>query len=169
MKPEILEIAKSVKLLLMDCDGVLTDGKIYLSDEGESFKAFHVRDGQGLTLWHSANFISGVISGRESNILQLRAKELGIKIVEQGVTEKHAVLENILKRVNLSAKETAFIGDDLNDIGIMLKVGLPIAVADAAEEVKNVAKLVTRNKGGFGAVREVVEVLLKAKGISLLR
>jgi 3-deoxy-D-manno-octulosonate 8-phosphate phosphatase (KDO 8-P phosphatase) len=168
MKPEIAKVAKSVRLLLMDCDGVLTDGKIYLGNKGEVFKAFHVRDGQGLVLWHSAGFFSGIISGRKSKILQARADELGISIVKQGVKNKVSVLEGILNRLNLSAEETAFIGDDINDICLMLRVGLPITVADAVAEVKNVAKLVTKNKGGCGAVREVIEILLKAKEIRLL-
>ncbi|GIU82756.1 MAG: hypothetical protein D6687_05475 [Acidobacteria bacterium] len=168
MKPEVLEAAKLVKFLLMDCDGVLTDGKIYIGKEGESFKAFHVRDGQGLVLWHSAGFFSGVVSGRKSEILQVRASELGINIVEQGVGNKALALEGILKKFNLSADEVAFIGDDINDIILMRQVGLSIAVADAVSEVKSIAKLVTENKGGCGAVREVVEILLKAKGIELL-
>lgn len=160
---EVLERAKKVKLLLMDCDGVLTDGRLYYSDKGEELKVFNVRDGQGIVMWHQAGFESGIISGRSSKIVSVRATELGMRYIKIGSQDKAKDFAEIFERANVSIEEVAYAGDDLPDIVLMKKVGFPIAVGDAVEEVKSQAIYVTNSEGGFGAVREVVDLLLKAK------
>lgn len=148
----------------MDCDGVLTDGRLYFGPNGEVMKSFHVRDGQGIVDWHRAGLVSGIISGRRSEgIVEARAKELGIRFVVTGSNNKVADLDHILDETGIPAEETAFIGDDLGDIGLMKLVGLPVAVADAVEDVKAAASYVTKAKGGEAAVREVVDLLLTAR------
>jgi len=148
----------------MDCDGVLTDGRLYFSNEGEVIKVFHVRDGQGIVSWHAAGFQSGIISSRDSGtIIQSRADELGMKYVRTCSTDKVADFREIIAQAGVAADETAFIGDDIGDLELMKLVGFPIAVADAIEEVRTAAAHVTKAKGGNGAVREVVDLLLHAK------
>lgn len=160
---KLLEKATKVRLLLMDCDGVLTDGKLYFSEEGEVLKVFHVRDGQGLALWHKEGFFSGIISARESKIVKLRAEELGVKFLLQGVKNKVEALERICSQSSFSLEEVAFIGDDVVDLEVIRRVGFSAAVADAVDEVKNSVDFITKNKGGFGAVRELIDFLLSAK------
>ena len=160
---EFTERARSIKLFLMDCDGVLTDGKLYFSANGEELKVFHVRDGQGIVSWHKAGFVSGIISGRNSPIVYRRATELGIKFVKQSSQNKAVELSEILIEAGVTEEETAFIGDDLADAEIFEKVGLSIAVADAESEVLAAADAVTDAKGGCGAVREAINRLLKIK------
>ncbi|MBA3633189.1 MAG: HAD hydrolase family protein [Acidobacteria bacterium] len=157
--------AEKIKLLLMDCDGVLTDGKLYLTENGEEMKVFHVRDGQGLVMWHNAGFRSGVISGRNSKIVKKRAAELEVHFVKQGSKDKAICFEEILAEARVSMEEVAFVGDDVQDIVIFEKVGLPIAVADAVQEVFPYIIYKTKLAGGFGAVREVIDLLLRAKMI----
>ncbi len=153
-----------IRLLLMDCDGVLTDGRLYFSAQGEAMKAFHVRDGQGITLWHSAGFESGIISGRNSaGIIHARANELGIKYIREGSKDKVTDFEEIIAAANVTAEEVAFVGDDVGDIELMRRVGFAIAVADAVDEVKAVAQHITTTEGGRGAVREVIDMLLSSK------
>jgi 3-deoxy-D-manno-octulosonate 8-phosphate phosphatase (KDO 8-P phosphatase) len=161
--PEILSLAAGVKLLLMDCDGVLTDGRLYFSAGGEEMKVFNVRDGQGLVSWHKAGGVSGIISGRSSGIVDVRAGELGVKFVHQGVEDKIQAFLAILAEAYVSdPAEVAYIGDDVPDIPLLKMVGLPIAVADAVSEAKAAAAFVTEAKGGKGAVREVCDLLLSA-------
>ncbi len=148
----------------MDCDGVLTDGRLYFSENGEAMKAFHVRDGQGIISWHDAGFASGIISGRDAGaIIKARADELGIKYVRVCSKAKVKDFQDIIADAGVTASETAFIGDDIGDLKIMKLVGLPIAVADAVDEVKAAAKYITKKKGGEGAVREVIDMLLNAE------
>lgn len=160
---EILERARKIKLLLMDCDGVLTDGKLYFSANGEELKVFHVRDGQGLVSWHKAGFQSGIISGRNSPIVKKRATELGIQFIEQGSIDKIEDFEKIILEAGVSAEETAFVGDDIPDIELLKRVGMSFAVADAEQEVLLCALYKTESKGGCGAVREITNLLLKLK------
>lgn len=160
---DVEERAKRIRLLLMDCDGVLTDGRLYFSEGGEAMKAFHVRDGQGIVAWHAAGFRSGIISGRNSNIVEIRAHELGIEFVRQGVADKAAARDEILSAAGVAREGTAFIGDDIPDIAVMRSVGFSITVADAADEVKAIADHTTQRKGGRGAVREVIDLLLESK------
>jgi len=161
---DIRERAKKIKLLLMDCDGVLTDGKLYFSEEGEWLKVFHVRDGQGLVMWHQAGFRSGIISGRDSKkILEKRATELGIHYVKTCSLDKAKDFADILRDAKVASDEVAYIGDDIGDICLLEKVGLPIAVADAVSKIESYIIYKTKAKGGFGAVREVTDLLLDAK------
>jgi 3-deoxy-D-manno-octulosonate 8-phosphate phosphatase (KDO 8-P phosphatase) len=158
------EKASRIRLLLMDCDGVLTDGRLYFSANGEAMKVFHVRDGQGIVLWHEAGFRSGIITGRDAeDILQTRAQELGMDYLSVRSSDKVRDLEAILIEAGVSEEETAFIGDDLGDLSLMQRVGLPVAVADAVPDVIAAAAYVTRANGGSGAVREVIDLLLATK------
>ena len=161
---DVLARARKIKLLLMDCDGVLTDGRLYYTENGEQMKVFNVRDGQGIVSWHKAGFRSGIISGRNAKkILEQRATELGMHYIKACSLDKAKDFEDILQDAKLTSEEVAYIGDDLGDICLLEKVGLPIAVADAAAEVDFYIIYKTKAKGGFGAVREVTDLLLRAK------
>ncbi len=167
MTTALLEIerrASRIKLLLMDCDGVLTDGRITLLDDGDEQKSFHTRDGHGLVLLHRAGLESGIISGRTSSAVVRRARDLKIKYVRQGTHNKIVDFEEVLKEADVEESETAFIGDDVTDIPLMQRVGLAFAVADATDETRAAAHYVTQLPGGFGAVREACELILKAHG-----
>lgn len=167
LNEDILVRARKIKLLLMDCDGVLTDGRLYYTESGEAMKVFSARDGQGLVSWHKAGFRSGIISGRDAkNILERRATELGIHYIKACSLDKAKDFEDILQDAKVTSEEVAYIGDDIGDICLMKKVGLPIAVADAVSEVFPYVIYRTENKGGFGAVREVTDLLLSAKNVS---
>jgi 3-deoxy-D-manno-octulosonate 8-phosphate phosphatase (KDO 8-P phosphatase) len=155
--------ASQVKLLLMDCDGVLTDGRIWILESGEDQKAFNTRDGLGLDLLHRAGLRSGIISGRRSSAVARRSQALGMSFVRQGCENKLEAFNEILAEAELTPNEVAFIGDDLNDIPLMRRSELAVAVADASEETKHHAHLVTKASGGSGAVRETVELILKAQ------
>lgn len=164
MEKELVERARKIKLLLMDCDGVLTDGRLYYTANGEAMKVFNVRDGQGLVSWHNAGFRSGIISGRDAKkILEARAFELGMHYIKAGSFDKAKDFEDILQDAKITADEVAYVGDDIGDICLMEKVGLPIAVADAASEVLSYAVYKTKLNGGCGAVREITNFLLLAK------
>lgn len=160
---DVEQRARQIKLLLMDCDGVLTDGRIWILEEGEDQKAFHIRDGLGIDLWHRAGMKSGIISGRSSAAVARRAKGLNMSIVYLGQNDKLKSFEQALLEAGVSSEEVAFIGDDLNDVPIMLRCGLAIAVSDASSETKSRAHYVTQVRGGKGAVREVIELILKAQ------
>ncbi|TAN42168.1 MAG: HAD-IIIA family hydrolase [Nitrospirae bacterium] len=164
-KKQINAIAKNIKLLILDVDGVLTDGSIILDNKGNEIKAFNVRDGHGIKLLQRHGVIVAVITGRESKVVEVRAKELGINEVYQKYHRKAEALEALLRKTGFSAKETACVGDDIVDIPIFRRIALPIAVADAVEEAKSAALLITKNPGGKGAVREVCELILMAKGV----
>ncbi len=164
MAPRDSERAKPIRLLLSDVDGVLTDGSIILDNQGIESKQFHVRDGLGIKLWQKAGFAFGILTARNSQIVKLRAAELGIDIVRQGFSEKLPVAREIMKSLKVSPEEVCYIGDDLQDLPVMYEVGLSAAVSDAATEVRNSATWITTASGGRGAVRELVERLLKAKG-----
>ena len=159
---EVTRRARRIKLLLMDCDGVMTDGRIWLTPDGDEQKGFHTHDGVGIKLLHAAGIDTGVISGRTSNMLTRRARDLEMTFVRQGVHDKVAVLNEILKAASITEDGCAYIGDDIPDVSVMQRVGLACAVADAAEEAKQVAHYVTQAAGGFGAVREVADLILKA-------
>jgi 3-deoxy-D-manno-octulosonate 8-phosphate phosphatase (KDO 8-P phosphatase) len=161
---EIERRAARIKLLLMDCDGVLTDGRITLLGTGDEEKSFHTRDGHGLVLLHRAGLQSGIVSGRTSALVERRASELGIKYVRQGTWNKVKDFEELLAEAEVNEREVAFIGDDVTDIPLMQRSELAVAVADAVEETREVAHYVTQLPGGFGAVREVCELILKAQG-----
>lgn len=156
--------AAHIKLLLMDCDGVLTDGRLWLLDNGDEQKSFSVRDGLGLELWHRAGLKSGVISGRKATAVERRARELGMEYVRQGAADKLKHFEELLTLARVGESEVAFVADDLNDIPLMRRSELAIAVADASDETRAAAHYITQAIGGFGAIREVVEMILKAQG-----
>jgi 3-deoxy-D-manno-octulosonate 8-phosphate phosphatase (KDO 8-P phosphatase) len=156
--------ASRIKLLLMDCDGVLTDGRLWLLEDGDEYKSFNTHDGLGLSLLHRAGLKSGIISGRSSQAVTRRAEELGIEFVRQGDPEKMEAFEQVLRQAGVDEDEVAFVGDDLTDIPLMRRAELAVAVADAVEETRSAAHYVTRAKGGHGAVREVVEIILKSQG-----
>ncbi|MDQ3710796.1 MAG: HAD hydrolase family protein [Acidobacteriota bacterium] len=163
---DVLARAQEVKLLLMDCDGVLTDGRLYYTENGEQMKVFNVRDGQGIVSWHKAGFRSGIVSGRDAKkILEVRATELGMHYIKARSHNKAKDFLDILQDAKVTSDEVAYIGDDIGDICLMEKVGLPIAVADAVSEVLPYAIYKTEARGGFGAVREVTDLLLRAKEI----
>ena len=148
----------------MDCDGVLTDGRLYFSSAGETMKVFDVRDGQGIVSWHQAGFKSGIISGRgDGDIIQRRAEELGIEFVRTGSANKVEEFERIISSLGIAAENVAYIGDDIGDIELMKRVGFAVAVADAVPQTSAVAKYITEAKGGRGAVREVIDMLLRAE------
>jgi hypothetical protein len=154
----------AVQLLLLDCDGVLTDGGVTWSEDGVEQKTFHIRDGLGIRGWQRAGGRTGIVTGRSSRIVERRAAELGIEFVRQGVADKLAVAEELIRECGLSWEQTAFVGDDLPDLPVVARCGVGVAVADACPELVSAATLVTTLPGGRGAVREVVERLLRARG-----
>jgi 3-deoxy-D-manno-octulosonate 8-phosphate phosphatase (KDO 8-P phosphatase) len=166
---DVNQLASRIKLLLMDVDGVLTDGRLYNvpGQDGQMVetKGFDSQDGIALQWLSWKGIKSGVISGRVSPATVERAKQTRITYVYQGHTEKIPIFEEILKDAKLDATEVAYIGDDLTDAIVMRRVGLPVATANAREEVKRHAQYVTSQPGGQGAVREVIELILKAQGV----
>ena len=163
--PNPLERARKIRLLIMDVDGVLTDGRIIQDSQGHELKVFDVKDGHGIVMAHRAKLKTALISGRASETITRRAEELGIEIVFQKIWNKLEVYEKILGDMHLIHEEVAYIGDDLIDIPLLRRVGLAVAVADAVDEVKAHAHLITQRVGGQGAVREVIEVILRAQGV----
>ncbi|MEK6282220.1 MAG: HAD hydrolase family protein [Acidobacteriota bacterium] len=156
--------ASHIKLLLMDCDGVLTDGRLWLLESGEEQKSFHTHDGLGLSLFHRSGLKSGIITGRSSQAVTRRAVELGVEFVQQGDAEKTEAFEQVMQLAGVDENEVAFIGDDLTDIPLMQRSELAVAVGDARPEAISIAHYVTVAPGGRGAVREVVELILKSQG-----
>lgn len=163
--PEESGAAALVELLVLDVDGVLTDGSIYLNDSGQETKRFNVRDGFGIKLWQRLGFTVAIITGRSGKALEHRAKELGIEHVTQGAADKGAALDRLLAQTGHGLERVACIGDDLPELVLMGRVGYAIAVADAHERVRGAAAMVTRLPGGHGAVREAIERLIAAKGL----
>lgn len=166
MTDNVLARARKIKLLLMDCDGVLTDGRLYYTENGEQMKVFNVRDGQGIVSWHNAGFESGIISGRDAKkILEIRSTELGMRYIKARSHDKATDFLDILQDAKVAPNEVAYVGDDIGDICLLKKVGFPIIVADAALELLPYAIYKTKARGGFGAVREITDLLLRAKNI----
>ncbi|MBN2293038.1 MAG: HAD hydrolase family protein [Pirellulales bacterium] len=156
-------ICRSIELILSDVDGVMTDGLLVYDNQGIETKRFYVRDGIGIRLWQKAGHKFGIITLRSSQIVRSRAAELDIEIVRQGAGNKLATLQSILDETGITAERTCYIGDDLPDLPVIRKVGLGVAVADACVEVRQSAHFVTKTPGGHGAVRETVEMILKAQ------
>jgi YrbI family 3-deoxy-D-manno-octulosonate 8-phosphate phosphatase len=159
------ERCKNVELILSDVDGVLTDGGIIFDNQGIETKRFHVRDGMGIKLWQRAGFKFGILTARTSHVVQLRANELGIDVIRQGVDAKLSAARRVIEEVGLTPEQVCYIGDDLPDLALIQTVGLGVAVADAAAEVRGVAAYVTKLSGGHGAVRETIEFVLQHKGL----
>lgn len=162
--PDVWQRAAKIRLLLLDVDGVLTDGSLYFDAKGESHKVFHVRDGHGIKLAQGAGIEIALLSGRRSDAAYHRAKELGISRFYEGLRDKVAVLEELRAALALFAEEVAAVGDDLVDLPLMSRVGLAVAVADAVPEVQAAAHWTTIRPGGKGAVRDVCDLLLQAQG-----
>ena len=158
------EKLKDIQLLLLDVDGVLTDGSIIYSDQDSETKVFNVKDGFGLKLVMAAGIKVGLVTGRTSRALHHRCRDLGIRFIYDGVQQKAPLLDRIISETGVGAADTAFIGDDLPDLPLMRRVGLSIAVADAHEMVRDYSDWITSAPGGRGAVREVCDALLKARG-----
>lgn len=150
-------------MILSDVDGVLTDGGIVLDNRGIEIKRFHARDGMGIRLWQKAGYRFGLITHRSSQIVKTRAAELGIDILRQGIDDKLSAMRDILDQLRLDPSEVCYVGDDLPDLAPVRAAGLGAAVADACEELRQEADYVASRDGGAGAVREVVEMVLKAQ------
>ena len=167
MNKKLLAKLKKIKLLILDVDGVLTDNSVYIGSDGNEFKKFNIQDGFGIYLVQKAKVEVALISGRFSKTTEFRAKELDIRIVYNGYTDKEKVLEKIKQKTNLEYSEIAYMGDDLPDLPVLRKTGVALAVNNAQSEVKKVCDYITKSSGGNGAVREVINLILKAKNIKL--
>jgi 3-deoxy-D-manno-octulosonate 8-phosphate phosphatase (KDO 8-P phosphatase) len=164
MKPNDLQLrARQIRLILTDCDGVLTDGSLYYTADGEAAKVFHIHDGLAFKLARQAGLKTGIISGRKSEALALRARELNVDYLYHGNDAKLAAYEEILTIENLRDEQIAYLGDDLHDLPLLHRGGFAIAVADAVTEVKAAAHFVTQQPGGRGAFRAAVELILQAQ------
>lgn len=154
----------AIRLLVLDVDGVLTDGRVHLDADGREHKVFNVRDGTGLSLWRQLGYQTAIISGRDSQAVVHRARELKIEHVIQGTTDKHTSLMEVVERTGVDPSATAAMGDDLVDLTMLRAVGFALAPADAVPDVRAVANHVTTAPGGHGAVREAIEYLLRGLG-----
>ena len=153
-----------MKLLVMDVDGTLTDGKIYIGSKGEEFKSFNVKDGYAINeMLHKNGIKTAIITGRESEIVNIRARELSIDCVYQNVSDKVETLKQIVELYGISIEEVAYIGDDLNDFEAMRKCGITGCPADAVDEIKNISDYTSKFNGGDGAIRDFVDWILKNK------
>ena len=162
---EVVQRASRVSVLLLDVDGVLTDGRIVYADYGDELKFFDVQDGAGLVFWNRVGLKSAVITARTSRLLKRRAKEMRIDFLAQGRLLKLPTYETLLKRFRVQDEQVCAIGDDLMEVPILRRAGLAVAVPNAVEEVKRVSHYVTQRSGGRGAVREVIDLILRAKGL----
>ena len=162
--PTLAERCRAIELLVLDVDGVLTDGRIIYTAEGVEIKAFHVRDGSGLVFWQKLGKQVAIISGRKSKTVDVRAQELSIRHVRQGVADKAAAFRQLLRDLDLRPGQAAAVGDDLPDLPVLRSAGLALVVADACPEVRAAGHYVTVAHGGRGAVREAVELILKHQG-----
>ncbi len=160
---ELEQRIASIQLILCDVDGVLTDGGITYDNNGVEIKTFHVRDGLGIKLWQSSGGQFGLITARNSHIVRTRAAELGVELIRQGFSDKLPVARQIMMELGIEPRAVCFIGDDLADLSLVSSVGLGVAVADAVSEVRGAAHYVTSAAGGKGAVRELIELVLKTQ------
>jgi 3-deoxy-D-manno-octulosonate 8-phosphate phosphatase (KDO 8-P phosphatase) len=159
------EKAKRIKLIVLDVDGTLTDGKLYINNDGEEIKAFNVKDGMAIAQGIKYGMKFAIITGKESGIVRKRAEELGIKEVHQKISNKIKVLNEILERNEITYEETAYMGDDINDIPAIMKAGLTAAPYDSSQDIIHLVNFRASSKGGKGAVREFVEYILREQGI----
>ncbi|HEY5719984.1 MAG TPA: HAD-IIIA family hydrolase [Gammaproteobacteria bacterium] len=159
-----MEEAKKIKLVILDVDGVMSDGGLYIDENGLQHRRFDIKDGMGTVVMQMLGIEVAIITSRRSGAVRARAEELKIKRYHEGVKKKTVALEEMMAEMGIGDDEVAYVGDDLVDLSIMKRVGLPIAVADAVPEVLSVAKYTTRARGGYGAVREAAEMILKAQG-----
>ncbi len=161
---DILHKAAEVRLVIFDVDGVLTDGSLFLGDDGQEYKAFNSRDGHGMKMLQASGVDIAIITGRTSRVVKIRMDSLGIRHVYQGQLEKLPAYEELLAKLNLLPEQVAYVGDDVVDLPIMVRVGLPIAVQDAHLLVKQHAQWITPSAGGRGAARDVCEFIMQARG-----
>jgi 3-deoxy-D-manno-octulosonate 8-phosphate phosphatase (KDO 8-P phosphatase) len=161
---ELAEQCQAIELLVTDVDGVMTDGRIVLDDHGVETKHFHVRDGLAFSLWHKAGKQSAILSGRKSPSVNLRAADLKIAHVFLGIEQKDGPLRTLITQLGLSSRQVCYVGDDLPDLLAFSIVGLAVCPIDAAAEVKAAAHVVTQAAGGYGTIREIVELILKSQG-----
>jgi len=161
---DILEKARKIKLVIFDIDGVLTTGALFIGDDGQEYKAFHSKDGHGLRMLQDAGVEVAILTGRKSNVVAHRAKDLGITRVYQGKREKLPAYEELLQETGLNHDEIAYVGDDVVDLPVMTKVGLAICVQDGHPFVKKHSHWITDHNGGCGAGRDVCELILEAQG-----
>jgi len=150
-----------LRMMLTDVDGVLTDGGVLIDNQGVESKVFHIRDGLGVRLWQRAGYEFGIVTGRTSHVVQLRAGELGVELVRQGVQDKLTVVRQLVEERGFEMHQLCYIGDDLPDLPVIAACGFGVAVVDATEEVRQAAAHITHVRGGRGAVRETIETILK--------
>jgi 3-deoxy-D-manno-octulosonate 8-phosphate phosphatase (KDO 8-P phosphatase) len=160
----LADACSKIEVILSDVDGVMTDGGIRLLDDGRQMMVFHIRDGMGIRLWREAGKRFGIITGRDLEAVRRRAADLHLDIVRQGIDDKLPAVDAIASELNITRDQICYIGDDLLDLASVRAVGLGVAVADAADEVRHAAKYVTSVRGGQAAVREIVELILKNTG-----
>lgn len=160
---DILERAAQIKLVVFDVDGVLTDGSLFIGDDGQEYKAFHSRDGLGMKMLHNSGVEIGIITARTSQVVQHRMKNLDIKHVYQGQLEKLPAFEELVTKLGLSFEQSAYVGDDVVDLPVMQRAGLAIAVQDAHPLAKQHAHWQTPRAGGRGAARDVCELIMEAQ------
>ena len=159
----LMKKAEKVRFLLLDVDGIMTDGKIFLDGQGNEFKSFHIHDGHGIYLLRKSGIEVGIISGRNSKAVEYRARELNIREVHQSAIDKVKIYEDIKAKYNLDDEYVAFMGDDLIDLPLLHRVGFSITAADAVDAVKDVVDMITKKNGGEGAVREAIDFILNTK------
>jgi len=165
MTDNLRDTAAKIELVIFDVDGVLTDGSLFVGDDGQEYKAFHSKDGHGIRMLHEGGIQSAILTGRTSEVVKHRAKDLNIDIVMQGHRDKRPAFKDLLGKTGLSAEVIAYVGDDVVDLPVMTQVGLAIAVNDAHAMVKRHAHWTTSAPGGRGAAREVCEFLLDSRGV----
>lgn len=164
LTPQQRDKVQRLKLLILDVDGVLTDGRLFFDDRGKEYKCFHARDGHGIKLLRHSGVEVAVISGRKSNSVAIRMQNLGVELVYQGHENKRAAFSEVLQRLQLQPEQVAHVGDDVLDLPIMTQVGFAVAVADAHFAVKQRADWCTESMGGMGAVREVCDLIMQVQG-----
>lgn len=155
---------EKIRMLIFDLDGVFTDGSIIINEDGSESKRYNVLDGHGITLWHRAGFKTAIISGRAAKATSIRASQLGIEYVYQGCLEKLPTYESLLEMAKLAPEQVAFVGDDVVDLPLVIRSGFGVAVKNGVDELKQYADYVTSKQGGDGAIREVIELILKSTG-----
>ena len=163
--PELQEIAKNIKLVAFDVDGVMTDGSLTFSEDGKEIKTYNAKDGLGVVMLNRAGIVTSIITARNNNTVKIRADILEIKELHMGQKYKVPALENIMKKYKLEYSQVAYMGDDLPDICVLERVGLKCCPQDAVDEVKKVCNFISAKGGGKGAVRELCDLILEAKGI----
>ena len=163
MMNEIMKLLQSIEIVVFDVDGVLTDGSITYTDGGFEIKTFNAKDGQGIVMLAKDGFITAIITARQSKVVDIRAKDLGITHVYQGCKNKILALDELIKKYGVDYSNVAYIGDDLPDMCVLEKAGFACCPADAVDEVKSICHHITKKEGGRGAVREMTDLIIKAK------